>query len=225
MVAIRHFLTFGAAVWLATSPAGAADAPVSPAAAPSVIPQTPEQMRTALAPICAKVPCRTESHEIRVNAEDGGAFGLNNELFPYADGDGAVIIYVGEAFEVSLDRADVSKPQFVRLVPHVNREGLTGYHAPGPNEPPPTGPAILSLELRQTEGKADMMLMVRNDTGVPLKFDALMAVPSREGVRHAHTSICAVMPGMMAFESWPHPVMMLVLTNFHRVEPGTMTCD
>jgi hypothetical protein len=230
MAAARCLLLF-ALVCLA-APAIAAERlkPIAPPreAVPAPVPTPAEAASHAdLARVCALVRCRTERREIRLIAQDGGAFGVENDLFPYVDDTGGVVIYAGEAFEVSLDRADPSKLAFGRLVPRVSADGLSGYRAPRPGDAPPTGPALLSFQLTQESGKPNMMLAVRNDTGVPLKFDATMYVPTREGLRTHKTSTCAIMPGTMGYEMWPHPVIMLVLSNFRRVKGGgaTISCE
>ena len=143
---------------------------------------------------------------------------------PYVDEEGVVALYAGEAIEISFDRNALTHPKFVRTIDRVDLEGLKGYQADAP-PPDPATPAILSLELRQTEGKPDMTLVLRNETGVPLKYDLTMFVPTAEGIKSAHTSACPVLPGMMGDEFWPHPVVMLLMSNFRKADTGQFNCD
>lgn len=61
------------------------------------------------------------------------------------------------------------------------------------------------------DGSAMMMLRIHNNTKHTLNMDALMTVPGRKGI--AKTSILPVGPGLSDFESWPHPIVQLVLRN------------
>ncbi len=63
----------------------------------------------------------------------------------------------------------------------------------------------------QRDGSAMMMLRIHNNTKHTLNMDALMTVPGRKGI--AKTSILPVGPGLSDFESWPHPIVQLVLRN------------
>ena len=144
---------------------------------------------------------------------------------PYVDEHSSVSIYAGEAIELSLDRNDVTRPKFLRTIEHVDTQGLKGYQK---NAPPvdPSAPALLSLEFRQSADKPSMSLVLRNETGVPLKYDVTMFVPTPDGMKSAHTSTCPILPGSMGDESWPHPIAMLLLTNFRRADmDGAFTCE
>jgi hypothetical protein len=66
-------------------------------------------------------------------------------------------------------------------------------------------------EETQPDGTAMMMLHIHNNTEHTLDFDALMTVPGKKGI--AKTSILPVQPGLSGFESWPHPIVQLVLRN------------
>jgi hypothetical protein len=74
--------------------------------------------------------------------------------------------------------------------------------------------ADLTLTLTQEvqpDGNAFMMLHIHNNTKHTLDLDALMTVPDHKGV--AKTTILAVQPGLSGFETWPHPIVQLVLRN------------
>jgi hypothetical protein len=68
----------------------------------------------------------------------------------------------------------------------------------------------------QPDGSSTMTLLIRNATTHTLYFDALMTTPGNQGI--AKTSILPVRPGLDSYESWPHPVVQLVLRHI-RAEP------
>jgi hypothetical protein len=63
----------------------------------------------------------------------------------------------------------------------------------------------------EADGAAMMMLIIRNGTQRTLNIDALMTVPGKKAI--ARTSILPIGPGLSAYESWPHPIVQLVLRN------------
>ena len=63
----------------------------------------------------------------------------------------------------------------------------------------------------QPDKTAMTMLHIHNNTKHTLNVDVLMTVPDRKGI--AKTSILPVQPGLSGFESWPHPIVQLVLRN------------
>ncbi|MEO6184158.1 MAG: hypothetical protein ABIP71_13855 [Verrucomicrobiota bacterium] len=63
----------------------------------------------------------------------------------------------------------------------------------------------------QADGTAMMMLHIHNNTKHTLDVDALMTVPDKKEI--AKTTILAIRPGLSGFESWPHPIVQLVLRN------------
>ena len=198
--------------------------PLAGLAAEPQMPAVPTPV-DALAAICAKVTCRTTERTLQLQNGDGAIAKVRTTKAPYVDENGNVSLYAGEAIEISFaDRSDLSHPTFVRTLDKVELQGLKGYH---PDAPPPdrSTPAILSLELRQEEGKPNMSLVLRNETGVALKYDVTMFVPTPQGMKSAHTSTCPLLPGIMGDESWPHPIAMIILSNFRKTEPGQMICD
>lgn len=182
--------------------------------APVVAPPPPAVHElTSLTEICAMVKCRAEARDVRLVAADGGSFAFKTQGFPYTDPGGNVIIYPGEALEVAFDQADIAHPTFAGVVPNAS------VSAPG----------TLTLEFAQMAGQPYMTLMLNNATGVALRYDAMIYVPAREGMQVVRSSSCPVLSGMTNTESWPHPVVMVELSNF-RVEPvgagvSTVACN
>jgi hypothetical protein len=140
------------------------------------------------------------------------------------DADGVVTLHVGDALEIAFpDRGDLGHPRFSRVLDHIDESGIKGYGKPDPNAPPPTGPALMSFEFKKSGGM--LMLFIRNDAGVPIKYDATMVVQTPSGERSAHTSICPVFPNMMGTEQWMDPIVMLKLSGFRKAQDGSFTCD
>lgn len=74
--------------------------------------------------------------------------------------------------------------------------------------------ADVEVEFKQEIGKDQdpmMMLVLKSNIKQVLYIDALMTVPERKGIYK--TSILPLQPGLMGFESWPHPIVQLVLRN------------
>lgn len=61
-----------------------------------------------------------------------------------------------------------------------------------------------------------MMLTIKNNLNEKLQIDALMTVPGKQGIYK--TSILPIEAGLSDFESWPHPIVQLVLRNFRLSE-------
>lgn len=71
------------------------------------------------------------------------------------------------------------------------------------------------VELRFTQEKSKngwmMMLVIRNKLKRRLYLDALMTVPGKKEI--LNTNVLPVEPNLSDFESWPHPIVQLVLRN------------
>lgn len=64
----------------------------------------------------------------------------------------------------------------------------------------------------QPDGSAMMLLVIQNRAKQTLNVDALMTVPNGKGI--AKTTIVPIQAGLADYESWPHPIVQLVLRNF-----------
>lgn len=79
--------------------------------------------------------------------------------------------------------------------------------------------ADIEVEFKQEvkkDGDAMMMLVLKSNIKEVLYLDALMTVPGKKGIHK--TSILPLQPGLMGFESWPHPIVQLVLRNLRLQE-------
>jgi hypothetical protein len=84
---------------------------------------------------------------------------------------------------------------------------------------PDTNKAAVTFRFSQiveTDGKSMMILETKNNTKQKLFFDALMTVPDRQ--RAMKTSLLPVRPELGSYESWPHPIVQLVLRNIRLKE-------
>lgn len=63
-----------------------------------------------------------------------------------------------------------------------------------------------------------MLLVIRNKMKRRLYLDGLMTVPGKRGV--LKTNVLPVEPNLSDFESWPHPIVQLVLRNFRFSKNG-----
>jgi hypothetical protein len=68
-----------------------------------------------------------------------------------------------------------------------------------------------------------MMLVIRNKLKRRLYLDALMTLPGKEEI--LKTNIVPVEPNLSDFESWPHPIVQLVLRNFRFSESGSKSAS
>lgn len=70
-------------------------------------------------------------------------------------------------------------------------------------------------------GPAGMMLTIQNKLKRRIYMDALMTVPGKKGIYK--TSIVPIDAGLSDFESWPHPIVQLVLRNLRYSEKPAET--
>ena len=69
-----------------------------------------------------------------------------------------------------------------------------------------------------TNGEATMMLVIQNQSTNKLFMDAMMTVPGKKGI--SKTTIMPLRPRLgdgdswSSYESWPHPIVQLLLRNF-----------
>lgn len=73
----------------------------------------------------------------------------------------------------------------------------------------------LRVTFRQEAEGEEMLLVIQNGFDDPVLYNAGMLVPERGQQSWAATSVCTIMPNLMAFEHWPHPILALSLGDFH----------
>lgn len=187
-----------------------------------IVQATAAEAATDLAQICAQVACRPESKPITLRVKDGRTVEFQAQPAPYVH-EGAIAIFPDEAliFSVSVADGKVSAPVFLRVD--------DGSGAPAPKHDPAATRAaersaasatgMIFLSFVQQPGDPGMFLKIVNTLPVNLKYDAVMF--GTDPINQSGpmpTSSCAVLSNFSVFESWPHPIMMLLLNNF-RLEP------
>jgi len=73
----------------------------------------------------------------------------------------------------------------------------------------------LRVTFRQEAEGEEMLLVIQNGFDDPVLYNAGMLVPSQGQPTWVETSVCTIMPNLMAFEHWPHPMLALSLGDFH----------
>ena len=179
----------------------------------------------ALAAMCAKVPCRKGGRSVLLRMPDNRGFQTKTQPFPYLDDRGTVILYPGESITIGFNKDGdaLGRPVLVKVT---DPDGPVDFGTPG------TAAATVSFTLKQDDGKPSMMLTADNGVSATLKYDLQMFVPAADGVRSGHSSTCPLMApqGSVAsfggFESWPHPILMLVISNIRMLPAGSgMACN
>jgi len=108
--------------------------------------------------------------------------------------EGNVYLFKGDAFGLTLEIKDHTI-QSVKYQPNLKKADLT----------------LKFTEDILADGAPMMILKLHNKTKETLNVDALMTVPGQKGI--AKTNILPIPPGLSGFESWPHPIVQLVLRN------------
>jgi len=163
------------------------------------------------------VACRTSERHFSLRTGDGKTVEGTTARFPYVNDKGTIFVYPGETVGVSLvrDGDRLAPPVFVAAT---DPGGTTASKQ--------AAPANLSFTLRQLDGRSDIFLEIANRIDASVKLDLTMYVPVTGGMRAVRTSSCPLLPpqsGLPAFtgiENWPHPIMMIAISNIHVLPPG-----
>jgi len=129
---------------------------------------------------------------LKLKLQDGSKYEEHFDQTPYVK-DGNVYIFPGENFGVNAITAggEITGLTYVK------------------------NPANANVRLKFTEetggGRTMMILVIESRLKQTLYLDAFMQIPNRNG--SYKTSILPVIAGKSGFESWPHPITLLVLRN------------
>ena len=129
---------------------------------------------------------------LKLKLPGGSKYEERLDQTPYVK-DGSIYIFSGESFGVNaqIDGEKITILSYVK------------------------NPAKADIRLKLTEeggGRGVMMLLViESKLKQTLYLDAAMQVPNRKG--EYKTSILPVPAGKGGFESWPHPISLLILRN------------
>ena len=116
---------------------------------------------------------------------------------PYVNDKGAIVIFPGENFVIAFE---IENGKIVSAVPN-----------------PAGGQPSNAIEVSFKQIEIGMMLTLANHLPKTVKYDATMKAPDD---RMVYTSSCPVRVGLSTFESWPHPIKFLELSNFRFQDPG-----
>ena len=138
-------------------------------------------------------PVSRAPFKLKIHVDDERYYEQSFDRIPYvADND--VYLFAGEAFGVNVTVTE-------NEISHVAYE---------------RNPAKADVEFRFTQEKSQngwmMMLVIRNKLKRRLYLDALMTRPGSDEI--LTTNVLPVEPNLSDFESWPHPIVQLVLRNF-----------
>lgn len=139
--------------------------------------------------------------KLRVDADR--SLDVDFQKIPYVH-KGSVYLFSGEEFGISLA---------------IEAERVTGIRY---QKDPKTADVSFRFSQKWDSAKSEgmMILVIENHTERKLHFDALMTTPDRDDAHR--TSILPVGPKLTNYESWPHPIVQLVLRNI-RLEKETET--
>jgi hypothetical protein len=130
---------------------------------------------------------------LKLQIDDEHYYEQSFDKVPYVSTD-EVYLFAGEDFGVN---ATIANDQVVHLT-----------YQPDP--------AKADVEFKFTQENPStgrmMLLMIQNRLKRRLAFDALMTLPNKKDAYK--TSVLPIQSGLSSFESWPHPIVQLVLKNF-----------
>jgi hypothetical protein len=131
--------------------------------------------------------------KLKLHVDDERYYEQSFDRIPYVSGND-VYLFSGEAFGINVTATE-------------NEISRIAYER---------NPAKADVELRFTQEKSQngwmMMLVIRNKLKRRLYLDALMTRPGSDEI--LTTNVLPVEPNLSDFESWPHPIVQLVLRNF-----------
>jgi hypothetical protein len=165
-------------------------------------------MQMALATTQPQTPSSNAAHEpvfrqpfvLRLHVDDEHYYEQSFDKVPYVSV-GEVYLFAGEDFGVN---ATIAGDQVIKLT-YQPDPAKADVEFKFTQENPPTGMM--------------MLLMIQNRLKRRLSFDALMTLPNKKDAYK--TSVLPIQSGLSSFESWPHPIVQLVLKNFRVSEAAT----
>jgi len=117
------------------------------------------------------------------------------------------------------ERLSVLPNEKLFIEAELQNDTLTNYRWVESNQHPDK---TLVISLTQMEGALSMLLTLKNPFDVILKYH--LDLVDFEGELHP-TSSCPVLPGISAFETWPHAIPELIISEVHVIpESQAQTC-
>ncbi len=141
----------------------------------------------------SQAPVFRQPFTLKLRVDDEHFYEQSFDRVPYVL-DGDVYLFAGEGFglNVQIDGERISR---VTYQPDNAKANVT-----------------LRFTQEKTKNGDMMMLTVQNHLKRKLFYNAMMTIPSKSGIYK--TSVLPVEVGLSSYESWPHPVVQLVLNDF-----------
>jgi len=135
--------------------------------------------------------CQTDS------SKQCGTMPCRSNGVPYVTDEGAIVIFPGENFVIAF--------------------AVEGGKIVGAQPNPVGGSLSNAVEVSFKQVDSGTTLTVANNLSKAVKYDATMKAPDN---RMVYTSSCPVDAGLSNFESWPHSIKFLELSNFRFQDGG-----
>jgi hypothetical protein len=170
-------------------------------------PQMKPKVQEEFNEYCKTHKCR-KNLKVHLKKPDGSYFHSEMELAqPIVQGN-LVSIFPGETIYIEFDPG-LKGPENLRSV-----------------ESTSDSKHILTFKFTQEDKLANgagMMLFVHNPSNRHIKYDLEMQLIDSDDL--FKTSCCPLRPEMRNYESWPHPIFQLVMTNFRWVDKSNLDCN
>jgi hypothetical protein len=128
-------------------------------------------------------------------------------------GEGTIIAILGDS-----DRVDLLPGQTIIFRPEAGRLTMIRF-VEGPIEP---GDGELKLEFGSLAGQTSLIATSKADQGFNYQAEIVKKLGAKKGKK---TSVCTIIAGGGAFETWPYPIPVLRIMNFKAAAEGEMVCS
>ena len=126
--------------------------------------------------------------------------------------EGVVIAILGDS-----DRVDLLPGQTIIFRPEAGKLTFIRF-VEGPMEPEE---GELKLEFGKLAGQTSLIATSKSDQAFNYSAEIVKKLGAKKGKR---TSVCTIMAGGGAFETWLHPIPVLRVMNFKPAADGEMVC-
>ena len=128
--------------------------------------------------------------------------------------DGRLVVAIGDRVTVHL--GEDLRPVVDAVIPAPENSDDPGQHSS-----PPGGPITFTLKANPSGGT---ILLVHSAYSKPLRYHARIGIVREGKSMSAPTSTCPVLTGLMVFESWPEPIVAIIVTSFEENANGDTAC-
>ena len=129
-----------------------------------------------------------------------------------APAEGVVIAILGDS-----DRVDLLPGQTIIFRPEAGKLTFIRF-VEGPMEPEE---GELKLEFGKLAGQTSLIATSKSVQAYNYNAEIVKKLGAKKGKR---TSVCTIIAGGGAFETWPHPISVLRVMNFKPAADGEMVC-